>query len=341
MAPILILDGGLGTSLEQKYNIKFTRDRPLWSSDLLVSDPETLQECQADFGKVPVDILLTATYQVSIKGFSGTKSQSFPNGIPSSEIPRFLDTAIQVGQKSILPSAQLALSIGPYGACMIPSQEYSGKYDIEHDTSQALFQWHRERLSFFASVTDIANRAGFVALETIPRLDEIIAMRRALAAEPNLAGLPFWISCLYPANDRCLPDGTPAAAAVQAMLDPTLSPAVPWAIGINCTKVARLDPILKEYETTIAEMIGMKIIQEWPALVLYPDGTNGQVYNTITQNWELEEPQVGARRVPWEEQLREVVRNTESRGQWKQVVVGGCCMASSEDIGRLRVALTE
>lgn len=341
MAPILILDGGLGTSLEQKYSLKFTHDTPLWSSDLLVSDPETLQKCQSDFGNVPVDILLTATYQVSIKGFSGTKSGTQSDGIPLSEIPRYLETAVQVAERSIQPGARVALSIGPYGACMIPSQEYSGKYDSEHDSSESLFQWHKERLALFGAVQNLRETVGFVSLETVPRLDEVVAMRKALAEEPSLEGVPFWISCLYPGDNGCLPDGTSAAEAVKAMLDPSLSSAAPWGIGINCTKVAKLDSILQQYEAGVAQLVDTHVISEWPALVLYPDGTNGEVYNTTTQKWEVQESQTGAQRVSWEEQLKEVVRATELRGQWKQIVVGGCCMARSEDISRLRTILKE
>lgn len=340
MAPILILDGGLGTSLEQKYKLKFTHSTPLWSSDLLVSDFATLQKCQSDFGDVPVDILLTATYQVSIKGFAATKSAAFPEGVPTSEIPRFLDTAVQTAESSIQTGAQVALSVGPYGACMIPSQEYSGKYDSEHDDAEALFQWHSERMALFAQVPDVGRRLGFVSLETVPRVDEVVAMRRALAKESDLADVPFWISCLFPGDNGCLPDGTSAADAVTAMLDPSLSTAVPWGIGINCTKVAKLDSILQQYEVAVAQLVNKGVISEWPALALYPDGTNGEVYNTTTQQWEMQETKSDAPRVSWEQQLKEVVKATEERGKWKQTVVGGCCMARSEDIARLRAVLT-
>ncbi|VUC33016.1 unnamed protein product, partial [Clonostachys rosea] len=83
MTEIKILDGGLGTSLETDFAVKFSHSTPLWSSHLLVSDPETLLQCQSNFGRVPVDVLLTATYQVSIQGFADTKTSQTPTGIPS------------------------------------------------------------------------------------------------------------------------------------------------------------------------------------------------------------------------------------------------------------------
>lgn len=338
--PIQILDGGLGTSLEQKYSVKFDRSTPLWSSHLLVSDPEVLQRCQSDFGRVPVDILLTATYQVSIKAFQDTKTANYPDGIPRERISQFLETALQVGEAA-KHSAKLALSIGPYGACMIPSQEYSGQYDADHDSEQALLQWHQERMALFAQIQNIESRVAYLSLETIPRKDEIIAMRKAVASTPVLSGIPFWMSCLYPNDDGKLPDGTEAEDAVAAMLDPAVSDAVPWGVGVNCTKVWKLDALLKVYESCVRKMVESGKLQEWPALVLYPDGTNGEVYNTKTQQWEVPDDEKGIGRVSWEEQLASVVQATEKRGEWKEIMVGGCCMARSEDIERLRTRLVK
>lgn len=339
MPPILILDGGLGTSLEQKHNVKFDSSTPLWSSDLLISDPDTLLACQKGFGDVPVDILLTATYQISLLGFAKSKSQSSPDGINRESIPIFLDKAVDIAEQAKGADARVALSIGPYGACMIPSQEYSGIYDPEYSSQDSLREWHAERLQLFANVKNIGQRTSYVALETIPRVDEIIAMRQALDSVPELAAIPFWMSSLFPGEDGRLPDGTPAEHAVQAMLDPNIAQSVPWGVGINCTKVWKLDSLLRRYETAIAGMLREKRIEKWPALVIYPDGTNGEVYNTTTQTWDVPDGADIDDRVPWHVQLADVVNETMARGQWRQVVVGGCCMASSDDIKRLRQTL--
>lgn len=74
---VLVLDGGLGTSLEDKYGVRFnSATTPLWSTHLLVDGQDTLLSCQKDFGDVPVDIILTATYQLSIHGFAAFSSPS-------------------------------------------------------------------------------------------------------------------------------------------------------------------------------------------------------------------------------------------------------------------------
>ncbi|KAM0252814.1 hypothetical protein ACHAQJ_007553 [Trichoderma viride] len=341
MTKIKILDGGLGTSLEQNYSVAFGSDTPLWSSHLLISDPSTLLHCQKDFGDVPVDVILTATYQVSLHGFANTKTADYPDGIHASQVPQFLEAAVQIADEAKQPGCAIALSIGPYGACMTPSQEYSGEYDAAHDSGDALFAWHRERMQVFASIEDVKQRVQYIAFETVPRLDEVISMRRALSAVSDLfPGLPFWVSCLFPNEDENAPDGSSPEDIIRAMLDPSLATAVPWGVGINCTKVWKLDSLLRRYEAAISDLLQEGVVENWPALVLYPDGTNGEVYNTTTKQWEI--PKGGERedRIPWETQLTDTVRATEARGKWSQIMVGGCCRAGPSDIQRLRGRLT-
>ncbi|CAG9940574.1 unnamed protein product [Clonostachys rosea f. rosea IK726] len=344
MTQIKILDGGLGTSLETDFTVKFSsHSTPLWSSHLLVSDNETLLRCQSNFGRVPVDVLLTATYQVSVQGFADTRTSQNPGGIPPAAIPGYIETAISIAERAKASHAQVALSVGPYGACMIPSQEYSGRYDAAHDSGEALEAWHRERLSLFGEAVrggaSSSSRIGFVALETLPRVDEIAAVRRAIASVEELNSVPYWVSALFPGEAETLPDGSSVEATVRAMLDPGVGPVRPWGVGINCTKTWKLDSLLRKYEGTIAKMVEEGVIDEWPALVLYPDGTNGEVYNTETQKWEVPVDGLGENQVPWETQLADVVRQTQSRGSWPEILVGGCCMASYKSIASLRATL--
>src|SRR5438034_1581599 len=69
---VLLLDGGLGTTLEDTYQVQFSDTTPLWSGHLLISSPETLLKAQTAFARAGADILLTATYQASLAGFSRT-----------------------------------------------------------------------------------------------------------------------------------------------------------------------------------------------------------------------------------------------------------------------------
>ncbi|KAI3343161.1 Homocysteine S-methyltransferase [Ustulina deusta] len=350
--PVQFLDGGLGTSLEDKYNLRFTEATPLWSSHLLLSDPDTLKSCQRDFADVPVDILLTATYQVSVEGFQRTRTDAFPDGVPRADIPRFLDVAVSTVEQVKQPTTKIALSLGPYGAVMTPSQEYTGQYDDEHNSADKLFRWHADRMSLFASIPQLGSRVDFVAFETVPRLDEILAIRRlttllashsADAAVPGpLERTPYWISCVFPGTARVLPDGSSISQVIRALLSLEHSNDPPWGIGINCTKIAELPKLVRAYESGIRLLEEDNHLRSWPSLLLYPDGTNGEVYDTVTKTWRMP---IGLTETiqesSWEQQLEHVVTEARSRGCWQSIVVGGCCKATHKDISRLRAQVLQ
>lgn len=161
-------------------------------------------------------------------------------------------------------------------------------------------------------------------------------MRRALDHVPKLATIPFWMSCVYPDDKFALPSGASVQEAVESMLSPEFAKALPWGVGINCTNVWKLDTLLRGYEKAILAMTEAGQLQEWPALVLYPDGVNGEKFSYETMSWELPEADKCTDKVPWEEQVAGVVKATQARGKWKQIVVGGCCLSTSDSIKRLR-----
>ncbi|KAI0189254.1 Homocysteine S-methyltransferase [Astrocystis sublimbata] len=349
--PIQFLDGGLGTSLEDKYNVHFTEAMPLWSSHLLLSDHDTLKSCQRDFAEVPVDILLTATYQVSVEGFQRTQTDSFPRGVSPDDIPPFIDAAVSIVEQIKRPATQIALSLGPYGAMMRPSQEYSGAYDDEHNSVDKLLRWHADRMRLFTHTPRLNSRVDFLAFETVPRLDEIVAIRKltmmlgsespADAVADPLGRMRYWISCVFPGTGQALPDGSSVGQVVRALLSLEHSGNPPWGIGINCTKIERLPQLVKAYEESVRLLEEKGQLQSWPSLLLYPDGTNGEVYDTASKTWKhptgLKQIAEGS---SWEEQLNDVVTKARSRGCWSSIVVGGCCKATHEDISRLRAQVT-
>ncbi|KAI1112006.1 Homocysteine S-methyltransferase [Nemania sp. NC0429] len=345
--PIQFLDGGLGTSLEDKHGVHFTEAMPLWSSHLLLGDHDVLASCQRDFAQVPVDILLTATYQVSAEGFRRTCTRSFPRGVPRSEIPSFLNLAVSILEQVKQPATKVALSLGPYGAVMTPSQEYTARYDDEHTSVEALYRWHADRIALFADIPRIQSRVDFIAFETVPRLDEILAIRKltrrlaspsadAVVASP-LGRIPYWISCVFAGAGQVLPDGSTVSEVIRALLSLEHSDHPPWGIGINCTKIAELPQLVRMYETSVRLLQEDGYLRAWPSLLLYPDGTNGEVYDTTTKTWRLPTGLKGVfERPSWEQQLYEVVTQARRRGCWRSIVVGGCCKTTPADLSRLR-----
>ncbi len=107
--PILLLDGGLGTTLEGEHGVRFSSTMPLWSSHLLLSAPETLLEVQENFARAGADVLLTATYQASFQGFRMTPQQPIEKHNHGSDIISLEKHGMY---NSLIVSFTLSLSLG-------------------------------------------------------------------------------------------------------------------------------------------------------------------------------------------------------------------------------------
>lgn len=341
---IHLLDGGLGTTLADHFSISFDDTTPLWSSQLLLTSPSTLLSAQTAFANAGADVILTATYQASFEGFAASGVHD------EDEAGKAMRSAVSLARQAFQSAdkggnrdgkkAKVALSLGAYGATMVPSQEYSGKYDAEHVTVQQLAAWHRKRIGVFFEGEEGGNCWGevdFVAFETVPRIEEVWAVREVMSDVNLVVGREgkrgFWISCVFPRQGNLLPDGSSVQDVVKAMLGRE-GGAVPMGIGINCTKIGKVEGLVLDFEGAIEEIVGSGEVAEWPSLAIYPDGTNGEVYNTVTKEWEKKDgvEQVGS----WDESLFEIVRRAQERACWKSIFVGGCCKSAPDDIAKLR-----
>jgi homocysteine S-methyltransferase len=295
LPPLILLDGGLGTTLADRYNCVFDESTPLWSSHLLLSSTgrATLSAVQRSFARCGADVILSATYQASYEGFarSGVRDEK--------EGARLMRGAVAIARKSFegRKSGKVALGLGAYGATMSPGQEYSGRYDEAHDGVEGLREWHLRRMgAFMPGFGDEEEKereicwqsVDFVAFETLPRVDEVVAVREVMENVNGLVGgreKGFWISCVFPGKGNLLPDGISVGRVVHAMLGKGKG-ARPMGVGINCTRVGKVEGLVVEFEREIGEMIDRGEMEgEWPSLVLYPDGTRGEIYNTTTKEW--------------------------------------------------------
>jgi homocysteine S-methyltransferase len=206
---VLILDGGLGTTLEDECQITFSStDTPTWSSHLLVSAPEALAKIHKSFVEVGADIILTATYQASFEGFSATRrhdagSVATQGGSQYSqtEVKDIMQPAVHLARSAFGSKKGLvALSLGAYGATTIPSTEYTGKYPPSMQVPLSLELWHTERVMAFEQHQKTWDNIDLLAFETLPRLNEIESVRGAMRrlCKPK----PFWISCVFPNDDQ-------------------------------------------------------------------------------------------------------------------------------------------
>lgn len=376
MIPVRILDGGLGTCLESEpYNVHFSTATPLWSSDLLTSSPGTLLEVHKAYVTAGADVILTATYQASFEGFSATPKQtstSLDSGANELQSARDDDTESDITEefynireastlmRSAIPLArrafqvtkkrgQVALSLGAYGATMQPSTEYLGDYKPQQmKTCHGLAQWHKQRLEIFRS--DAITWAGvdYVAFETIPVLEEVRAVRQVMGqfnGESHMKN--WWISCVFPEEEMHIPDGTSIDGLIQAMLEECgpCNPR-PWGIGINCSSVTKVDHLVLQFEKAVKTSLegssfkNSDTHEDWPWLVLYPDGAQGLIYNTHSQSWEAKELHDSAQPpVAWYLQVANVVTSIRKRALWQGILVGGCCKTTPDDIAQLRMRL--
>lgn len=402
--PILLLDGGLGTTLETNHHQTFTEETPLWSSHLLISNPSTLVEAQKCFVEARVDLLLSATYQASFEGFKKTKRVEKCNvegkraddereenideinkeggegdeksGYAKEDAAKYMRNAISLARVAISSaspsqynlnrgSASIVLSLGPLGATLVPSQEYTGRYPATHQTTPQLSLWHLNRLKIFKDYPETWSNIQYIAFETVPKIEEILAVREAVASlySPYQEDQyrKFWISCVFPnfVTDvskeewNKLPDGSTIKEAVVAMLGPGPESSkplpLPWGIGINCTRTTHLSALIFEFEAAVESIMDLSNKPETPLnplkppfLVIYPDNASGLRYNTTTKVWEPESIRIGdSISVSWDETVFEVVKEVRGRRKWSGVAVGGCCKTAQENIVLLRKRIDE
>lgn len=437
LPPIYFLDGGLGTTLADKFGCKFDDSTPLWSSQLLLSPSgsQVLQECHLAFVNAGADLVTTATYQASTREFMNALTQreesqnqnewadeeGNPNTKNANEPketyekyraihiasekysrPEREETNREFSKKEITiaqahecmrnavklaclsfgeKKGTVVLGLGAAGACLKPSQEYTGNYDgSEVGTSiSSIRKWHLERLCVFAhdrkveklekvdgnlrfcKNTDFYNcwdDIDLVAFETLPLLQEIIAVREAMAeiyqsgsynycisgaeatttssmARKEVTRKDFWISCVFPGEEYQLPDGSSVTDIIRSMLCRRDKAEIPMGVGINCTSIEKLETLIKKYEEAIFDLALRGEIESWPCLIIYPDGTNGEVYNTTTHEWETKKNH-DLNSYSWDEMMFDIVNRARQRGAWKSIYVGGCCKTTPDDIKRLR-----
>ncbi|MET0296504.1 MAG: homocysteine S-methyltransferase [Microbacterium sp.] len=195
----LVLDGGLGTLLEERGN---DLTGSLWSASLLRDDPDEVREAHAEFVQAGADVVITASYQLA-----------YGHGIDDDDVEALLRRSVVVARDA--GARFVAASVGPFGASRADGSEYTGDYGLEVDELRA---WHRRRLHVLAD-----SGADVLAIETIPSRVEA----EALTAELDAIGVPAWIS--FSASSPAL-----AGDSLREALAAAASAAGVLAVGANC-----------------------------------------------------------------------------------------------------------
>jgi homocysteine S-methyltransferase len=294
----LLLDGGLATQLEAQGADLSDR---LWSARLLADDPDAIVAAHRAFFAAGARVAITASYQASFEGFA---SRGLDRARTEALLRRSValaatarDEALAAGDAS--GPLFIAASVGPYGAILADGSEYRGRYGLEVEALGAI---HRDRLRILA-----ATDADVLAVETIPELEEAVAIAGLLGELPGTAA---WIS--FSCTDGAtLRSGAPIEAAVEAVRD---APGV-VAVGVNCTPPEHVEELIGRIRATTSLPV-----------VVYPN--SGEGWDATTRRW-TGEP--GRGRV-----------DREAAGRWLAAgatLVGGCCRVGPGQVASMGEAV--
>jgi homocysteine S-methyltransferase len=291
-----MLDGGLATELEKRGA---DLNHFLWSARLLADSPGLLRQVHYDYLSAGADIIATATYQASFRGFQragfdqkeGEELMRLSVNLATEARERFWSS--EQNRVGRLPPL-VAASIGPYGACLHDGSEYHGNYGVDR---QALRAFHRPRLELLAD-----TRADLLAFETIPSLQEAEVLVELLDEYSNKqAWLSF--SCRDPVS-VCHGETFAECAALVDGCQHIV------AVGINCTAPQHISSLLESARRV-----------QTP-LMVYPN--SGEHWVAEDNRWAGTECTVFPVHAWYERGAR---------------LLGGCCRTGPEDIRAMRAEL--
>ncbi len=289
-----MLDGGLSTALE---GLGCDSGGALWTTEALLEQPHVLQRAHESFVASGIDLLSTATYQLSELSLSRAGMESSPEMIGdllrrSVRIARRAGQVAQPDERRPDRQPGVALSLGPFGAALADGSEYHGDYGV---SIAELERFHGERLRAARW-----SGADCLLIETVPSLDEIRGLESVL--ETLSLEVPVWVSMSLRSSGE-LADGSALTEAAGV-----ISRAPIAALGVNC--------IAPEIVAGALEILGS--VSDVP-LIAYPN--SGRVWDATLRRWDGE----GRR-------LRDFVEDWIDAGV---SAVGGCCGVGPAEIADL------
>ena len=243
----VILDGGLGTLLEQRGHDLASE---LWSARMLIEQPQTIRDAHREFFEAGAEVGISASYQVSYEGLAAA-------GIDRAETDRLLALSVRLvahARDDARASGWVAASVGPYGAMLADGSEYRGDYALSVAQLRA---WHAPRLR-----TLMDAGADALAIETIPCLAEV----EAVLGEVQGSGVPAWLAVTAAMGTLRSGESLAEAYAMADDVDEII------AVGINCS-----DPLDVASAIVAARTVTVKPI------VVYPN--SGEQWDAKNRRW--------------------------------------------------------
>lgn len=200
---ITLLDGGMGQELLRRADAEPT---PLWSSQVMIDQPDLVREVHADFIAAGADV-------ITINAYSATRCRLGPTGIERDyERLQILAATLAVEARGDRDDVLIAGCLSPYGWTYRP--ELAPPFD-------ELWPQYAETAALQAPYVDL------ILCETMGSIDEA----RAAVTGATATGLPVWVSWTLHDDDTArLRSGERLDDAVEAIAE--LGPA---AIMVNCS----------------------------------------------------------------------------------------------------------
>jgi homocysteine S-methyltransferase len=296
----IILDGALATELEARGA---DLNHPLWSAKLLTENPLLIKQVNLDYLNAGANIITTASYQASFMGF---EKQGYTKEDAIRLMQLSVGIAVEAREEFLLNKGKnikhypiIAASLGPYGAALADGSEYRGYSNV---SISMLTSFHEERLNVILN-----TEADMLAFETIPCLDEAIAIKNLLHHHSSKKA---WVSfsCM---DGLHLCSGELFEDAVKLLSD---SKEI-IGIGVNCTAPQHIESLIK-----IAVPLKEKII------LVYPN--KGETYNPVDKKWKST--------IGCDPDFIEYAKTWLRTGA---TAIGGCCRTTPSDIQQLNELL--
>jgi S-methylmethionine-dependent homocysteine/selenocysteine methylase len=200
---VTVLDGGMGQELVRRADAAPT---PLWSTQVLIDQPELVRDVHADFIAAGAEVITVAAY-------TATRCRLGPAGMDA-DYERLQTTACElaVEARGARDDVRVAGCLSPYGWTYHP--ELAPPFD-------ELWPQYAETAGLQAPFVDL------ILCETMGSIDEA----RAAVTGANTTGRPVWVSWTLHDDDTArLRSGEPLDDAIRVLAD--LGPA---AMLVNCS----------------------------------------------------------------------------------------------------------
>ncbi len=257
---VLALDGGLSTALEAQG---LAIDGPMWTGELLLSNPEAVTAAHRSFVDAGADIIITGSYQLS---FEGGRRTSWSDD----DVERALRNSTAAARLASNDDTLVAASIGPFGAHLNDGSEFLGRYGV---SAGAIRDYHDRRLDIL-----LDTEPDLLAVETMPDLTEVQILLDLL--ESKSVDMPYWVS--FTVSEPGTISGGGNFAEACALVE---NYANAMAVGINCSPLSVITPTLSGVDTELPFVVYPNAGQSWDAESMSWAGTHEFATHAHVEEW--------------------------------------------------------